>query len=406
MMQTGRRNITERKTNNQKQQIAKMDIWGVRMPPLLVEYFATLRQQSEDYQAALRKQQDARNYLGFNLPPMFMQDYAMLRQQEEESRYKGEFVFSTETQPGTDRVTSELEPELHGVGSPAELQQRVSGEALAPGFDVRVPVKSQVPKVPAKPRVPEVQIKPCVPEFTFRPTDPNDQMPLTPSQAPLTPQSADTHRQAPFTPQSADTHRQAPLKPQSVDTHRQAPLTPQSADTHRQAPLTPQSADTHRQAPLTPQSADTASQALPMPKVHIVTSEPQPPRSAEVVAQPACSMATSVPPFCFEETHAPLPGRTGDFSRPSSSAGDVAPLSCSAEEISQPPCAIVEAARPPDFAGDIFSREPGPPDGGRIILGAPGVAPLGEGSVTYQEALDSTSHQPLHCTTCHMTTCT
>ncbi|XP_053534871.1 amyloid beta A4 precursor protein-binding family B member 1-interacting protein-like isoform X2 [Ictalurus punctatus] len=281
-----------------------MDIWGVRMPPMLVEYFATLRQQSEDYQAALRKQQDARNYLGFNLPPMFMQDYAMLRQQEEESRYKGEFVFSTETQPWTDRVTSELEPELHEVGSPAELQQRVSGEALAPGFGVRVPVKSQVPKVPAKPRVPEVQIKPRVPEFTFRPTDPNDQMPLT-------------HRQAPLTPQSADTHRQAPLTPQSADTHRQAPLTPQSADTHRQAPLTPQSADTHRQAPPMPQSADTASQALPMPKVHIVTSEPQPPRSAEVVAQPprsaevvaqpprsaevvaqpACSMATRVPPL-------------------------------------------------------------------------------------------------------------
>ncbi|XP_053534887.1 uncharacterized protein LOC128630392 isoform X1 [Ictalurus punctatus] len=172
MMQTGRRNITERKTNNQKQQIAKMDIWGVRMPPMLVEYFATLRQQSEDYQAALRKQQDARNYLGFNLPPMFMQDYAMLRQQEEESRYKGEFVFSTETQPGTDRVTSELEPELHEVGSPAEFQQRVSGEALAPGFDVRVPVKSQVPKVPAKPRVPEVQIKPHTAKLRSRHSPP------------------------------------------------------------------------------------------------------------------------------------------------------------------------------------------------------------------------------------------
>ncbi|XP_053534697.1 uncharacterized protein LOC128630130 isoform X4 [Ictalurus punctatus] len=324
---------------------------------------------------------------------MFMQDYAMLRQQEEESRYKGEFVFSTETQPGTDRVTSELEPELHEVGSPAEVQQRVSGEALAPGFDVRVPVKSQVPEVQNKPRVPEVQIKPRVPEFTFRPTDPNDQMPLTPSQAPLTPQSADTHRQAPLTPQSADTHRQAPL-------------TPQSADTHRQAPLTPQSADTHRQAPLTPQSADTASQALPMPKVHIVTSEPQPPRSAEVVAQPACSMATSVPPLLLRGDPHSSPWPHGGLLSPSSSAGDVALLSCSAEEISQPPCAIVEAARPPDFAGDIFSREPGPPDGGRIILGAPGVAPLGEGSVTYQEALDSTSHQPLHCTTCHMTTCT
>ncbi|XP_053534725.1 uncharacterized protein LOC128630137 [Ictalurus punctatus] len=126
------------------------------------KYNRTKDQQSEaaDRQDGYLGRQDATN------------DYAMLRQQEEESRYKGEFVFSTETQPGTDRVTSELEPELHEVGSPAEFQQRVSGEALAPGFDVRVPVKSQVPKVPAKPRVPEVQIKPRTAKLRSRHSPP------------------------------------------------------------------------------------------------------------------------------------------------------------------------------------------------------------------------------------------
>ncbi|XP_053533035.1 uncharacterized protein LOC124626488 [Ictalurus punctatus] len=58
----------ERKTYNRKQQIARMENWGIRMPPTFVEYFAMLRQQAEDQQAVLRKQQVARNYPGFNLP--------------------------------------------------------------------------------------------------------------------------------------------------------------------------------------------------------------------------------------------------------------------------------------------------------------------------------------------------
>ncbi|KAF4091284.1 hypothetical protein AMELA_G00035240, partial [Ameiurus melas] len=62
-----------------------MDDWAIRMPPMLVEYFATLQQEDEEYQAVLRKQQVTRNYLAFNSPPMFIKDYAMPCQQEGES---------------------------------------------------------------------------------------------------------------------------------------------------------------------------------------------------------------------------------------------------------------------------------------------------------------------------------
>ncbi|XP_053539645.1 uncharacterized protein vopp1b isoform X1 [Ictalurus punctatus] len=67
-----------------------------------------------------------------------------------------------ETQPGTDRVTSELEPEPHEVGSPAEFQQKVQ-------------VKPQVPEIQVKPPVPELQVQPPVPELQVQPPVPERQ---------------------------------------------------------------------------------------------------------------------------------------------------------------------------------------------------------------------------------------
>ncbi|XP_053542666.1 uncharacterized protein LOC108261631 isoform X1 [Ictalurus punctatus] len=334
----------QRKTFSRKQQFARMDDWGVRMPPTLVEYFATICQEAEEYQAVLQKQQDARNYLAFNSPPMFMKDYAMPHQQEGESAVRANTI-SHPPSPIMDLIQPARSAK--DVAPPS-----CSAEDIAPSscsVEVVAPPSCSVEVVAPPSCLAEVVAPPsCSAEVVALPSCSAEDVALPSCSAEVVaPPSCSAEVIAPPSCFEED----VALPPCS--TEDVIPLfccvpyvTPPSCSTEDIVPL---SCSTENLAPL----PGLAGNLAPLYGL------------AEIFALPSGLAENFAPLSCPAEVVVPLSCHA-DFALSSRPAGGVAPFFCSAEEAAQSP-----------GSWDILPRGSGPPDGGGACLGAPGVVPWG-----------------------------